>query len=767
MRVRSLFYICSVLLLLFSSALAYENLDELEMRTSRKGSNTFYSGENASNYYIWQPQTVSYVDTSTDHEVWIWTQTDDAHVMTESTSWLLTEWPWRLWSADGKRIALHIQKDIGKFSRGSGKPWFVSRSDGSYLRPANASSRCVWDGGRYFNWSPVEPDITYKIGDTQCSRTGLDRNSIYKNTILDTSVSYTQWVDLKAGDTTDQYGETKRSITDDGMYMVVPDSSSGGNYREPLHIAEIYKITPVGVEATSWDFPEFDTDWGATVNTVEFHDTATVGSGSPAGNYWIYAYNDSPNAARWRIRLSAIDGEGALDWDNPPEHTSDTSSPYAWWGTTAEMDSAREVQLWNTNHTPQPTGSYPSEGAGHMDFDPWGRYAIIADGDPPSGGIGPTVVDIDDASYQAWNLGSATYCSWGMWTDYPICTADGGSVFAMNYLTGATDNLRVFDMNLVSGTNGRAYAGLSPDGTKAATNTDWLNPTSQHGDLIIGVVFYPYPPEITSSIAAGGIVTTTFEWMLDSTPRGHVTRGWPNETTDDPPPPRETEKFRLWRSSDKLTWTPLGTTDANIFSRYNFKTGVWSGSDSWTITDSPGDGTWYYAVTAAEWSGLESRTLSNIYSITVSGGNVTGSQDMAYPSSPGDLDDISASDFYNSFNTENNSLIRYYNIYAEDGSNPTVSQENRIGSISVNACSDGKCSWVDWLGNTTGITRYAVTAVDSQGNESDSRYVTAVSYDHRKSPAAAAPGQYTVEWNNSRSIDYLAPPGNLRIVPSG
>ena len=127
-------------------------------------------------------------------------------------------------------------------------------------------------------------------------------------------------------------------------------------------------------------------------------------------------------------------------------------------------------------------------------------------------------------------------------------------------------------------------------------------------------------------------------------------------------------------------------------------------------------------------------------------GSGTGSQSAPYPSSPGDLDDISTSDFYTSFSIENTSLIRYYNIYAEDGSTPTVHQENRIASISADACSDGNCSWVDWLGDTNGTTRYAITAVDSQGNESDASYVTNVSYSHQESPATAA-GQYTISWD--------------------
>ena len=68
---------------------------------------------------------------------------------------------------------------------------------------------------------------------------------------------------------------------------------------------------------------------------------------------------------------------------------------------------------------------------------------------------------------------------------------------------------------------------------------------------------------------------------------------------------------------------------------------------------------------------------------------------------------------------DDDALIRYYNVYAEDGAAPTAAQVNRIASIPAGHCDAGRCLWVDWLGNTNGSTRFSVTAVDFQGNESD------------------------------------------------
>jgi hypothetical protein len=155
-------------------------------------------------------------------------------------------------------------------------------------------------------------------------------------------------------------------------------------------------------------------------------------------------------------------------------------------------------------------------------------------------------------------------------------------------------------------------------------------------------------------------------------------------------------------------------TVTDIFARYNFANGTWSGKNYWEIKDNPGDGRFYYIVSAVEWSGLESRQRSNIYAITISSGNGTGSQDTSYPGDPGCL---SCTKFYSSYNSADSSLLRYYNIYALDGSTNGYTTTKDL-QYSKDYCSAGKCSWVDWLGDTNGSTRYVVTAVDTQGNES-------------------------------------------------
>jgi len=321
----------------------------------------------------------------------------------------------------------------------------------------------------------------------------------------------------------------------------------------------------------------------------------------------------------------------------PPE-----SSPYDWSGEV-------EPVCFGNGQGNDPYTS--NRGTSHGMMDRWGHKVLFTD----AGGYGGIAVyDYENTSWD-WLHSSGSYSyayhwSWDAWSDYIV-----GNQYSTN--TGPIRMVKYNDEP--SGYTVIVYAHhyntgcspyttcprpeQSPDGTKAYFHTNYLSNTDD-ADIYYVVAYFPYPPEITQVTATGGLATVRFDWRLDqANPRSYTDRGWPNESTNDSPPPRETEKFRLWRSSDNVNWVPISTINTNIFEKYDFIAGTWeSGENSyWEITDTPGDGTWYYAVTSVEFSGLESRTLSNRYSITISGGSGTGSQSNGYPSSPGDLDDIS------------------------------------------------------------------------------------------------------------------------------
>ncbi len=162
LKLKTIYFSFFCFVILFPSVVfSAENLDELEARTARKLTNTFYSGAGAGNSYIFQPQSVLYTDTTYNHEVWILTQTAG-----HDAQGIATEYGWQPWSADGKRMAipLHIEPLSYIVHNPEQYPWFVLRLDGSKMRPISEGVARTALMQSYFDWSPVEPDVAYQIG---------------------------------------------------------------------------------------------------------------------------------------------------------------------------------------------------------------------------------------------------------------------------------------------------------------------------------------------------------------------------------------------------------------------------------------------------------------------------------------------------------------------------------------------------------------------------------------------------------------------------
>jgi hypothetical protein len=214
--------------------------------------------------------------------------------------------------------------------------------------------------------------------------------------------------------------------------------------------------------------------------------------------------------------------------------------------------------------------------------------------------------------------------------------------------------------------------------------------------------------------------------------RTYTARGWPDEDNDYSPLPKETQYYRLWYSDDGSTWIPTSWLKTHG-----------SGSDWFFLIPQAASSTRYYAVTSIEHSGLESRSLSNTWQVTLDGDGAitTSAEDGAYPASPGADNTIyeTAPDTPTSVayahqsgdadqegqytitwnEPDDTRFVRHYNIYANDGSSPSIQQQDIIASIPKRWCSSGACSWIDCFGNADGSTDYAVTSVDRWGNESD------------------------------------------------
>ena len=725
-----------LIVFLFSVVFTQENLDEIVARKSRQAVNTFYPGDDSSPAYHFQPMMMAYRDTAYNTETWRMTSTANLR------NWVCEEYGQpTCWSADGKRLFFASDMATAAYSKTtSSELYYLSRADGTQLRPAE-DGPCRSASHRIgLNWSMIEPDVFFQYGNDyvgEFDAYGITEQYLYRTTVYDDSVVNQEWVDF--GDTGDR--NIQKTISPDGKKAVV----MGWSKDSPMYICTLY---PSGVLEESWDLDDSERQWPSywgpegEPEASDFHNTHLVGNYDVG--YWLFGNVSDASHGWWKMRLT---GSGT---DGGPQHVDDTTPPFSWYPD-GEIQPAN--MMYNDGNDPwcidedaeTDCGEYWS----HPGFYRDGFLCVFSNTE-----ASPIAPGIYDSQNRVWATASydedygIQHNSWNGFTDY---TAHWSGISDAIIWIGKYDdsgNEILLNSNHEEGDADDDGVNQSPDGTKLMWGSSFLNNSEgeEYNDIFQTVAYYPFPPDVSSVTATGGTVTVTVSWKLESSnPRSYTTRGWPDPDSDAPPPPREIEYFRLWRSTDKSTWVKDDTTTYSIFSRFNFPDGnTWDGDSTWTITDAVDDGTYYYAVTSVEWSGLESHCLSDIFSITVSSGSGTGAEDTAYPAKS-TLDTTRISSFYNSYS--DSSYVKYVNIYAEDGSSPSISQTNLILSIPVKydahdiTADDDTLEYVDWLGNTDGSTEYVAAYVDYQGNISTA--VSGVTYGHQSSPATEV-GQYLV-----------------------
>jgi hypothetical protein len=583
--------------------------------------------------------------------------------------------------------------------------------------------------------------VFFQFG-TNAASEGYDTDDLYKCVVTDTDETTTLLLDFPGSTELN----LKKAISSDGTTVIAFEWLTEAIF----YPATVYPYASAALlDADGWpgNRPDYDAYWGDTENRLttgdnRIHDQTLRGAGS---DIWFHVMLEGTDGMWWRMKPTGTEADGG------PSHTSDNSFPYSWGG---------EMEPTNTSGRAK-TGNDPWDSTyfSHYAVGRWGRYIVFSN--TTTSGTG--TFDLVDQAYEMETdaVGPVEHHDYSAWSDWVTSSGDPNLGYddQMLYITKYNDANSEITLNDLMYDN-LARPTQSPDGTKVFWHSSFLYADDDSHDIFYSVAYYPYPPEIDSVTATGGAVTVTVWWNLGTTPRGYTQRGWPNEGSDPPPPPREIKQFRLWRcqgtcTATSGTWTPVDTRQYGIFDLYDFSDGTWnSGTEAtnkWKLgVSNVVDGDWYYGVTSQEHSGLESLSLSNIFKITVSGGSGTGSEpagaDYDYPTSPG-----GDNDFYASYNAANTSLVRYYNIYAADDDSQAIQQQDRIASIPVGHCSLGTCSWVDWLGDATDPfdTEHIVTAVDSQGNESTA--LGGVTSTHKLSPATED-GQYTIQWAD---LEYL------------
>ena len=749
-----------------------EDLDEIiNVRKSRQMENTFYSGEASTPLYYWQPQTLMYKDMNTGGEVWKIsnTRTGTRHVYH-------TDIALQPWSADGKRLGYMQQmlstqglSTLAYTSEEGLHAWFIVNTDGSMLRPIPGSP-VVCGSAAVFPWSPVDPDAFHWFGETHCGNSSAVADILYKGTVSDFGVSRSELLDLNTNIAMHLFSN---SISSDGRKAMVKQGYLEDRFAYKIWPITLYPNPSIDVdEGYTTGRPHDGTYWGTSPETWSTAHSGNVPliNLNGTGNYWYYWVDSYAGGTGFLTKLLGSEPDGGAG------HTVDHTGPW----TFSDFGENVPIMVGSTGNNPWPDGHYWS----HPAFDRWGRYVAYSDfnGSIPYG-VSVENISSKTRLITKQGGSSVQHNSWSGWTDYVVSSRGSGGdtgCLSIGYprnerYTGDRLYIKKYNddssfMELVHThtlfNNDGCYAGASeeysaiprpsqsPDGTKVAFHSTFT--TAKYGsydnspDMFWVVAYYPYPPEIKSAVKDGSNVRLTWDFNQGTrenpnytNPRTYTKRGWPDETTDLPAAPREIKQFRVWSSEDNLMWVPVGSANYNNCTPQN-ECGTWT-ETSWTFdAEQPNGSTRYYAVTSLEHSGLESGTLSNVWKVTLdSNGNIAEqTQETAYPSDPGEKSNFETARPGNPSNVAyahgqspatadgqyviswnapaNGDNVRYYNIYAQDGSEPSAIQQRRIASIpaTFDYDQDGAFTYVDWLGNQDGSTQYKVTAVDYQGNES-------------------------------------------------
>lgn len=688
---------------------ATEGLDEMMARKQRQVTATWGRQylENPKDKYIWQPETLMYTDQKTGHEIWVLARQPDHQDVYSK------EHGSNAWSFDGSRIGLfdYSTRDTNNPAISAGndrgsRMWIVN-ADGSGLRAVESYGKYTipFEG---FSWSHTENSYytfgthalidgplfnLYKVKINQDNTTTgqliLDTSSInsYSKSIVKDGVSADDsWITFMDGTIHAAGGCSKINSTE--LYFTHLDGSPDVDY----HWGIARGIGPVG------------DPYGTHIPQAEdhFHDIWAIG---PNAGRIIGDYSGTSDLFVSMTKNGSC-ADGGPQWAD-------------WNGTSFGPNNEIEVI---SNGTGSPTNPYGLPYLGHPTFDRWGKYGLIGtytDNPKP----GTRILDLTKNSLLphyvfSYGLYDGEHHSWAGFTDTVLAVNPANwIIYANKYTLDYTHAFEVADTHYIKATtnyNAHPRPSESPDGTKVAFAATWLNNGGDANPFVQwAVVEYPHPPKIT------GVTKPADNISLAWTPPQYTTRGWPDENKDAPPDPREIKYFHLWWSTDGNSWNefPLGA-------------GIPFSARTTEINQQAGT-TLYYAMTSEEHSRLESRTLSNIWRITLDANGllVDSSETGTYPPLPGGIKPFwttppPSPNFFSAKGTgvighyrlewtEPEDLkIRYYNIYYSSQGTPEPEQRFKIASVPK-----GTKAWLDWNADPNMPANYRITSVDRQGNE--------------------------------------------------
>lgn len=248
----------------------------------------------------------------------------------------------------------------------------------------------------------------------------------------------------------------------------------------------------------------------------------------------------------------------------------------------------------------------------------------------------------------------------------------------------------------------------SPDATKMMFSLpqNW-NDTQEAFSVYLAVDHRPFPPVLSATQNAGAVNLT---WAPD-----------PNH------PHREVAGYHVYRSTDGVNFSEVTSPGVN--------TAAFGSINALTLSDTPTGGatTVYYAVTAQEYSGLESSQLSNVVQVVLGGAiNATFAAagttgwDTAAPDPPSQLSvcRMSGGEYKLTWNPSDSANVRYYNIYYDGGAAvPAFNSWQDAQHYLIDSPAATETSYIFWQASPNDVPLFGIVAVDRQ--DLPSKLVTA------------------------------------------
>ena len=509
-------------------------LTEMDTRRGRMAAATWTAAtmENGTTFK-WQPETLLFYDPDTGSECWKMTSTKAYQSMYHDD---ISVSPW---SANGAKMAMRCASRTSQLYGGSQVGfddwWMTVDTCGTSFRPVNGVRRL---GGNYFHWDPQVVGQYWEIGETHLG-TGASTNQLSRTTVDADGVCTTNVVvTLSAGSAG---GIINKMIWPDGLQLVIENSSTVRWY--PIDIAVAGTATQSDSDGYSMDrsYGSYGGHSGAAV--VSYHDQYPGESG------WAFILTNDSNGGTstwWRQQVTGTAGDGG------PLYTGNDGNDdfgEVWPENHSTIDVGSTYSPW----VGQPPDDYDAEKTGywsHFTPDNWGRYALhsnVSDG-TPAGAYGTGIWDIESHAWIVPSMGNqAQHHDWSGWCDSVVSSA---STLALNYaedkILCATYNdadsqyaVAFTHTRVLGGTLYQTLArpGQSPDGTKVAWHSEFLNATDKV-DCYWSVCYYPLPPTIRLAQDNGG-----GEIEIQFVPPKYTTRTWKGH----PAYAREIKQYRLWR----------------------------------------------------------------------------------------------------------------------------------------------------------------------------------------------------------------------------